>query len=108
MKEQIKDLIEYKNIDLTEMTDSWKLNDALDYDGSLHGLIDGMIDIYNYDLRKWAVDNYDHVEEAMEEGLCEGVTDFHKLIQCGQYVYYRNEANEAIEEIFNEFKEEVA
>ena len=40
----------------------------------------------------------------MEEGLCEGVTDFHKLIQMGQYVYYRNEANEALEEIFNEFE----
>ena len=108
MKEQIKDLIEYKEIDLTECNDSHDLYEALDYDGALHELIDGMIDIYYYDIRKWAADNYGYVEDAIEEGLTEGVTDYHQLIQIGQYIYYRNEANEAIEEIYKELTEEVA
>ena len=108
MKEQIKDLIEYKELNLADYNEAYDLYEALDYDGSLHELIDGMIDIYNYDLRKWAVDNYENVEDVISEGLCEGESDFHKLIQCGQYVYYRNQANEAVEEIFNEFNQEVA
>ncbi len=108
MKQQIKDLIEYKGLDLSDYSDSHELNEALDYDGSLHELVDGSIDIYYHDIRKWAVDNYNYVEDAIEEGLTEGVTDYHKLIQIGQYVYFRNEANEAIEEIFNEFSSEVA
>jgi hypothetical protein len=70
----------------------------------VHELIDGNIDIYNRSLREWAVDNYEYVEEAIAEGLCEGETDFHKLIQAGQYIYFREQANEAIEEIFNDFE----
>lgn len=108
MKEKIKDLIEYKKIDLTECNDSHELYEELDYDGSLHELIDNMIDVYNYDLRKWSVDNYQYVEDAIEEGLCEGVTDFHALIQAGQYMYYREQANEAIEELYEELTKEVA
>lgn len=108
MKEQIKELIEYKKLDVTEYNDAWELYDALEYDGSVHDIVDGMIDIYYYDLRKWAVDNYGYIEDAMEEGLCEGVTDFHKLIQMGQYVAYREEANQAIEEIYKELTEEAA
>ena len=69
----------------------------MDYDGSLHELIDGKIDIYNYDLREWSVDNYEYVEQAMEEGLTGDETDFHKLIQCGQYVYYSEQVNEELE-----------
>lgn len=104
MKDQIKELIEYKEIDINEIDDSYELREELDYDGSLHELIDGMIDIYNYDLRKWSVDNYEYVEQAIDEGLCEGTSDFHKLIQCGQYVYYTEQANEALEELFRELK----
>ena len=104
MKQEILDLIEEKNIDLTELNDSWELYEALDYDGSLHDLIDSQIDIYNYDLRTWAVDNYEYVDEAESEGLTGEDSDFHQRIQCGQYVYYRDQANELIEEIFNEFE----
>ena len=106
MKQQILDLIEYKELNLSDYSDAHELYDELDYDGSVHELVDGNIDIYNRSLREWAVDNYEYVEEAIAEGLCEGETDFHKLIQCGQYVYYRDQANEAIEEIFNEFEPE--
>lgn len=72
--------------DDAEQLESYDLHDKLDYDGSLHNLIDGRIDIYYYDLRQWSVDNYNYVEDAISEGLCEGVSDFHALIQAGQYV----------------------
>ena len=106
MKQQIKDLVEYKELDINDYDESYDLYDALDYDGSIHEIVDGMIDIYYIDLRKWSVDNYQYVEDAIEEGLCEGESDFHKLIQCGQYLYYREQANEALEEVFNELKAE--
>lgn len=108
MKEQLKELIEYKELDINDYSAAWKLYDALDYDGSVHQIIDNMIDIYYVDIRKWAVDNYEYVEDAIEEGLTEGVTDYHKLIQIGQYVFYRNEATEAIEELYKELSEQVA
>ena len=106
MKEQIKDLIEYKELDINDYADAWELNDELDYDGSLHEIIDNMIDIYYYDIRKWAVDNWEYVEDAISDGLCEGVMDYHQLIQTGQYVYYREQANEALEELYKELKDE--
>jgi hypothetical protein len=107
MNNEIKELIEYKELDITDYADAWELYDALDYDGSVHELVDGMIDIYYVDLRKWSVDNYSYVEDAISEGLCEGVEDFHKLIQLGQYVYYKELANESIEEVYKELTEEV-
>ena len=64
--------------------------DVIDYDGRLHEIIDGMIDIYYYDLRKWAVDNYHFIDDAIGEGLTEG-NDFHASIQSGQYVCYQRE-----------------
>lgn len=85
--------------DDAETLDAWEVNDRLDYDGSLHELIDGKIDIYYYPIRQWAVDNWEWVEEAIEEGLCEGETDYHKLIQGGQYLYYRNQMNQEVEEV---------
>ncbi len=88
-----------------EYNEAYEIRELIDYDGSLHSLIDSNIDIYNYDLRKWSVDNYDYVSQAIEEGLTEGVTDFHKLIQSGQYCYYSEVANEALEEIANAINE---
>ena len=107
MKQEILDLIEEKNIDLAELNDAYELEDELNHDGSINDLIDSNIDIYNYDLRKWAVDNYEYVEDAIAEGLVDTSDfDFHKAIQSGQYLKLREEANELIEEIFNEFEPE--
>jgi len=106
MNNEIKELIEYKDLDITDYADAWELYDALEYDGSVHEVIDNKIDIYYVDLRKWSVNNYSYVEDAISEGLCEGVEDFHKLIQAGQYVCFREEANEAIEEVYKELTEE--
>ncbi len=104
--QDVKDLIKEMNLNLSDFTDQYDLRDTLDYDGSLHSLIDSAIDIYYYDLRKWAVDNYDEIEEAMEEGLTVDVTDFHKLIQIGQYNYLVKEADFMIGCIWDDFQSE--
>jgi len=104
---EIKEIIEYKKLDISEYDDASDLYEALDYDGSIHERIDSAVDIYYYDLRKWSVDNYNFVEDAMEEGLCEGVTDFHKLIQAGQFVELSQTARDAVEVIFDEVQESI-
>ena len=103
-KGDIVSLIDRKDVDLTEELNEYDLRDTLDYDGSLHELVDGMIDIYNHDLRKWSVDNYTYVEDAISEGLADG-TDFHKSIQAGQYLYYSEIMNQELSEIVEEFNE---
>ena len=102
MKADIKELIERTLEGDESFSNALELYEHLDYDGSLHELIDSSIDIYYYDIRKWAVDNWQFVEDAMDEGLCEDVTDYHKLIQCGQYISLRNDANQYIEDLFDE------
>jgi hypothetical protein len=47
------------------------------------------------------------VEEAIEEGLCEGVSDYHKLIQIGQYIALRGEAYDIVGSIYDDFNDEV-
>ena len=103
-KGDIVSLIDRKDVDLTEELNEYDLRDTLDYDGSLHELVDGMIDIYYHDLRKWSVDNYNYVEDAISEGLADG-TDFHKSIQAGQYLYYSEIMNQELSEIVEEFNE---
>ena len=88
--EYTSDLWAYVEIEEYNSEEIEYLFDHIDDNGQIHELVDGLIDIYNYGLRQWAVDNYNWVEEAISEGLCEGVDDYHKLIQCGQYVYYRD------------------
>ena len=103
MKDELKELI-INNIDKhDDIQDSHDLNESLNYSGGVDEIIDSHIDIYNYDLRQWAVDNYNFIEDAMDEGLAEGVTDFHKLIQCGQYVALTQDAWQYMEELFSEF-----
>jgi hypothetical protein len=57
MKDDLKDLISEKLTGDETFTDHWELYEALDYNGSVHELIDSNIDIYYYSLRQWAVDN---------------------------------------------------
>ena len=107
MKDDLKDLISEKLTGDETFTDHWELYEHLDFDGSVHELIDSSIDIYYHSLREWAVDNWAHVEDAISEGLAEGVTDYHKLIQLGQYVQLSEEAREAVEELYNELDGEL-
>lgn len=102
MKAELKDLIlNNVNTDQT-FADYYELYDHLDYSGLVNELIDSSIDIYYYDLRKWAVENYHYIDQAVEEGLCVYVEDFHKLIQMGQYVSLSEDAREYLEELFEE------
>lgn len=104
MKEDIRDLLLNNINSRDKIANSGELYDQLDYAGGLHEIIDSHINIYSYDLRKWAVDNWEWVEEALEEGFCEGVTDFHKLIQCGQYMALHQDAIEIVEDLYQEYK----
>ena len=104
MRQELEDLM-LNTVRADEgFTDWHHLYEQLDYSGGVHEIIESNIDIYYYDLRKWAVDNYHYIEQAMEEGLCERVTDFHKLIGWGQYVALNEEAMQIIEDLFNENK----
>ena len=100
MNHEVMELMKEKKIDVKDFNDANELYEELNYDGSLYEIIDAQIDVYYYDLRKWSVDNYEYIEEAMNMGLCEGVTDFHILIQCGQYQFYSECMWAIIEEIF--------
>ena len=103
MKDELKELL-LNNVSADEtFTDSGELYDHLDYSGGIHEIIDSNIDIYYYDLRKWAVDNYNWIDEAIESGLTGENADFHQLIQAGQYVALNQEAVELVEELFNEY-----
>ena len=104
MKEEIRDLL-LNNIDSRdEIANSGELYDHLDYAGGLHEIIDSHIEIYSYDLRKWAVDNWEWVEEAMDSGIAGGDDDYHKLIQGGQYMALNQDAIEIVEDLFQEYK----
>ena len=83
--------------------------DNLDYASDfIHELADGRVDLYHYKLRQWAVDdrNYRNIECAMEEGWAEGVTDFHKLIQIGQYFAYEQDLREDLHNLIEEIKDD--
>jgi hypothetical protein len=90
--------------DEIETLDFHEVRERLDYSGGLHELIDGKIEIYNYELRKWAVENYEYVEDAISEGLSDG-TDFHQLIQSGQYLFYSQEVNKDLGQLVDDINE---
>ena len=75
-----------------------------DEDGNYIGdnitsLADSKIDICNYDLRKWSVDNYNYIEDAISEfGINTDKPDFHQMIQRGQYYAYSNEFYSLVDE----------
>jgi hypothetical protein len=106
MKEDIKDLIinEINSDQIFE--DSHDLYESLDYSGLVHELICSNLDVYNYDLRKWAVDNWHWVDEALDQGIVTENTNYHDLIKWGQYMALQDEANGYIDELFNEMNGE--
>lgn len=103
-KSDVVDLMEEKLNGDERLEQAHDLYEFLDYDGSLHEMIDSSIDIYLYSLRVWSVDNWYYIEEATQQGLLEGVTDFHKVIQAGQYVAAQEKMYQVVEEIFEEQK----
>lgn len=82
--------MEFSNFE--EMFDYITGDDCNYISDKISELSDSMIDIYYYDLRKWSVENYDYIEQAIEEfGVDTKNPDFHKMIQMGQYVAYSSE-----------------
>ena len=103
MKNEILDVIKEIVVGAEKIDSSEVLYDLLDYSGEIHEIIDSHIDIYNYDLRVWAVENWKYIEEALEEGICEGVNDYHKMIQAGQYIALSEYARCCVDELFNDY-----
>ena len=104
MKQTILDAIEYKEINLADLTDASELYETLTYDGTLYEIAEGFVDIYYYNIRQWAVDNYDWVETAIQEGLVDMENfDFHNAIQAGQQLMLEDEARDFVEEIYTEY-----
>src|SRR5689334_5127962 len=71
--------------------------DTSDLYDQLHETIDGIVDIYNYDLWKTAHIFKNETEDAISEGLVDmNDFSFEKAFQCGQYECYRNEAQNVL------------
>ena len=102
MKTAVHEVMEYVEYDIGEINEAHDLYSVLDYNGSLHDQIDSFIGVYYHNLRKWSVDNYQYIGDALEEGILEGVTDFHQIIQGGQYMYWSGICRNAVEEIYEE------
>lgn len=88
-KTDLQDLLSNQEFgDFQELVD-WLEDDVSD---TISELADSKVDIYNYDLRKWSVDNYNYIEDAISEfGVDTKNPNFHKMIQSGQYLAYSNE-----------------
>jgi|GEM_PF-2590234 len=95
---------QYYDDDEIETLDFHNVKERLDYSGGLHELIDRKIEIYNYELRKWAVENYQYVEDAISEGLSDG-TDFHQSIQSGQYLSYSQQLDKDLGQLVDDINE---
>ena len=96
----------FKEIELEDYNDIEDTNlSRYPYD-YIHELADGRVEIYYYKIRQWAVDNWRYVEYAMEEGLAEGVTDYHKLIQIGQYYKIEQDLMDDLYHLIEEIKDD--
>ena len=102
MKDELKDLITESIDKDQDFETAYCLYEALDYSGSVHEIIDSNVDVYHYDLRKWAVDNWHFIDEAREMGFISENADYHQCIQSGQFLAFEQEAHQHIEELFNE------
>lgn len=115
MKEELMDMLKADAEAMEaakECGEVWELREIFEDALCLSEYVDGMIDIYNHDLREWAVGYWDWVEEAILQGVADGYAEadhcYHRAIMAGQYVYYSAAAAEAIEEIFDDINKEEA
>lgn len=103
--------------DLSDLLSNYNFNnkdELIDYlndeDGNYIGdniisLTYSKVGIYYYDLRKWSVDNYNYIEDAiLEFGVDTKNPDFHIMIQQGQYYAFSNEFYSLVDE-FKEYIE---
>ena len=114
MKEELMEMLDEKDLGwiVEHFDDAYELYNHFENQFHLSEYVDGMIDIYNHDLREWAVDNWHWVDEAIMQGVADGYAEadhcYHRAIMAGQYVYYSAAAAEAIEEIFDNINKEEA
>jgi len=74
---------------------------------SISEIADNNVDVYNYDLLQWFPDNYDKVEDAIDEyGFPEtdGRPDIMQAIRQGQYKENEEALFQALEDIREELK----
>ncbi len=103
-KEEAKEELQNYYSTTKELKEAIKNDEIQD---AISEIADNNIDIYNADLLQWFPDNYDKVEEAIEEyGFPEldGKPDMIKAIMQGQYKENEEVLNEALEEIKAELK----
>ena len=81
LKQLIIEAIEYKEIAISELKDHYSLYEKLDYDGTVHEIIESNIDIYYYNLRQWAVDNWKYVEDGRKAGKMPPIQSIYEWIQ---------------------------
>ena len=79
----LNDILSYQ-----ELSDFEELVDWLEGNDESYEYADSMVDVYNYALRQWAVENYAYIEEAIDDLGAPEPFDFHKAIQYGQYHKY--------------------
>jgi hypothetical protein len=88
-KTDLQDLISNQKFGDFQKLVGWLEDGASDI---ISELANSKVNIYYYDLRKWSVDNYSYIEDAIQEfGVDTENPDFHKMIQSGQYYAYSNE-----------------
>ena len=95
-KTDLQDLLSGQKFgDFQELID-WLEDDSSDM---ISELSDSKVDTYYYDLRKWSVDNYNYIEDAIAEfGVDEKNPEYHALISQGQYYAYSNEFYTLVQE----------
>lgn len=54
---------------------------------------DSFVDIYYSDIWENSRHIDDYIDSALEDGLCQDVNDVYKIMQIGQYEYYRTLLN---------------
>lgn len=67
-------------------------------------IADSEIDIYTYNLFEWAKTNYEWIEEAIAQGLCDtSKPDVIKMLQAGQYEQNTSDLYEHLDAIMLNF-----
>ena len=103
-KEEAKEELQNYYSTTEELKEAIKNDEIQD---AISEIADNNIDIYNADLLQWFPDNYDKVEDAIDEyGFPEtdGRHDIMQAIRQGQYKENEEVLYEALEEIKEELK----
>lgn len=79
--------------DETDMCQEIEKSDASYICDAISEYADSYVPIYNSEIWSNASDCQEWIENAMNEGLTEGVTDLVKIFQIGMYLYYQEMAS---------------